>query len=148
MEAGKHVLLRDPLSTQLNEFVEQLEFAERHHKFVQFSTTFVHQYRVRRFMDRVVREELFGRIHSIEAKLQLSYDDVEKVGVKLPLGPEEGCIRVLGRFCVLVSALIFARVGSVVFSAQVHNYQVDDNGCVIAAECTIKFTEVSRQKCW
>jgi hypothetical protein len=32
----------------------------------------------------------------------LNCADVEKVGVKLPLRQQDGSIRVLGRFCVLV----------------------------------------------
>lgn len=143
LKAGKHVLLKDPLSTSLHEFTEQLEFAKRYQKFIQFSTMFVHQYRVGRFMDRVIREQRFGRIHTINANLQLSYDDLDKVGKKFPLeGPGDGCIRVLGRFCVLVSVLIFSRIGSTVTSAQVLSTELGSLGECVAAKCVVHFTEV------
>ena len=102
LKAGKHVLLNDPLSTSLGEFIEQEQMAKECGKFVQFLTMFVHQYRVRRFIDRILYDEGFGRINSIESYLRLCYDDVEKVGVSLPLKLNEGTssIRVLGRFCV------------------------------------------------
>jgi hypothetical protein len=144
LEAGKHVLLRDPRSTSLVEFTEQLDYAKRFGKFVQFSTMFVHQYRVRRFMDRVLREESFGRIHSIKAHLFLNYHDVNKVGCKLPLGQDEGSIRVLGRFCVLVSTMFFNRVGSFAKSAQVHELKKSPEGVILNADCSVKYTEVSR----
>ena len=144
LKAGKHVLLKDPLSTSFDEFTEQLAYAKKYQKFVQFSTTFVHQYRVRRFMDRVLREDIFGRIHNISASLQVNYDELEKVGVKLPISePHDGCIRVLGRFCVLVATLMFSRLGSTAISAKVHNAERGSKGEFISAECTINFTQVS-----
>ena len=63
---------------------------------------FVHQYRVQRFMNHVLQDDHFGRITQVDASIQLNCDDVEKVGVKLPLRQQDGSIRVLGRFCVLV----------------------------------------------
>jgi hypothetical protein len=144
LEAGKHVLLRDPRSTSLVEFTEQLDYATRFGKFVQFSTMFVHQYRVQRYMDRVLREESFGRIHSIKAHLFLNYNDINKVGCKLPLGEDEGSIRVLGRFCVLVSTLFFNRVGSFAKSAQVHEMKKSPEGVILSADCSVKYTEASQ----
>jgi hypothetical protein len=134
--------MNDPVSNSLAEFKEQQEFAKRYGKFIQFSTMFVHQYRVRRFIDRVLHDESFGHIHSINSFVRLSYDDVEKVGVKLPLGPNDSSIRVLGRFCVLVSTLFFSRCGSLAHSAQV-NYLSPGKHGEISAECTVKYTEVS-----
>lgn len=143
LKSGKHVLLHDPVSTSLVEFKEQQEFAKRYGKFIQFLTMFVHQYRVRRFLDRILYDEAFGRIDSIDSNLLLCFDDVEKVGVKLPLGLNEGSIRVLGRFCVLVSTLFFSRVGSFAQSAKVNIIQTGKNGEVLSAECMVKYTEVS-----
>jgi len=143
LDAKKHVLVKDPVSTYLGEFVEQLDHAKKQGKFIQFSTMFIHQYRVQRFMDRVLREELFGRINSIEADLLLNVDDLKKVGVSLPLSPQTGCIRSLGRFCILFSVLVFARVDSTATSARVIRYVKGANGELQSATCKIKFTKVS-----
>mmetsp|Transcript_5919 Transcript_5919/g.17752 ORF Transcript_5919/g.17752 Transcript_5919/m.17752 type:complete len:346 (+) Transcript_5919:83-1120(+) len=148
LDAKKHVLVKDTVSTYLGEFMEQMEHAKKSDKFIQFSTMFIHQYRVQRFMDRVVREEYFGRIHSIQASLLLNYQDVRKVGVTLPLNSQTGCIRALGRYCILFSALTFSRVGSTAVSAQVHTYEKGQNGELTHATCTIRFTKVSERVGW
>lgn len=44
LKAGKHVLLNDPVSTSMPEFVEQQTLAKKYGKFIQFSTMFVHQF--------------------------------------------------------------------------------------------------------
>lgn len=146
LAAGKHVLLNDPLSTSLSEFKEQQESAKLHGKFIQFSTMFVHQHRVRKFMDRVLYDEGFGRIHSIHSHVRLSYDDIEKVGVQLPLlisEPTNGnCIRVVGRFCVLLTTLFFSRNGCFAKSAQVRKIETTSNGLVASAECIVNYSEV------
>ena len=145
LKAGKHVLLKDPLSTSFDEFSEQLVYAKQYQKFIQFSTMFVHQYRVIRFMDWVLREDIFGRIHGISANLQVNYDELEKFGVTLPMtGPHHGCIRVLGRFCVLVCTLMFSRLGSTAVSAKVHNVERGNLGEFVSAECSVNFTQVSK----
>jgi predicted dehydrogenase len=102
LNAKKHVLVNDPISTVLPEYMETLECAKKNGKFIQSSTMFVHQYRVQRFMNHVLQDDHFGRITQVDASIQLNCDDVEKVGVKLPLRKQDGSIRVLGRFCVLV----------------------------------------------
>ena len=66
-----------------------------------------------------LQDEKSGRITEADASIQLNYDDVEKVGIKLPLRQEDGCIRLLGRYCVLVSTMFFYRVGSYTESARV-----------------------------
>lgn len=141
LKCGKHVLLNDPVSTSMSEFVEQQTLAKKYGKFIQFSTMFVHQFQVLRFINRVLGDEEFGWIHRIDASLHLCYDDVEKVGVKLPLGEGNGSIRVLGRFCVLVSTLFFSQVGSVAKSAKVENLEYGENGVITKAACIVKFTE-------
>jgi len=141
LNAKKHVLVNDPISTVLPEYMETLECAKKYGKFIQSSTMFVHQYRVQRFMNRVLQDEHFGRVTEVDASIQLNCDDVEKVGVKLPLRKQDGCIRVLGRFCVLVSTLFFNRLGSFAESARVKSSKVGQNGEIIAAECNVKFTK-------
>ena len=75
--------------------------------------------------------------------MHLCYDDVEKVGVKLPLREGDGSFRVLGRFCVLVSALFYSQVGSFAQSAKVEKVEYGENGEITEGTCLVKFTEVS-----
>ncbi len=91
-------------------------------------------------------DEEFGWTHRIDATLHLSYNDVEKVGVKLPLRQGDGCIRVLGRFCVLISALFFSQAGSFAETAKVESFEIGENGEMTKAKCVVKFTEVRKAK--
>ena len=100
---------------------------------------------VLRFISKVLGDEEFGWIHRIDASLHLCYDDVEKVGAKLPLRQEDGSIRVLGRFCVLVSVLFFSQAGSFAQTAKVEKFETGRNGEMSKATCTVKFTEVSQK---
>ena len=144
LEAKKHVLLNDPVSTSLPEFTEQQVYAKKYGKFIQFTTMFLHQYKVRSFIDDVLNRGSFGRIHTISSFVRLSFDDVEQVGVKFPLTPADGCIRVLGRFCVLLSTLFFSRVGSFAKSARVKF--IHDGDIALSAECVVKYSEVRERK--
>lgn len=92
-------------------------------------------------MNRVLQDNGFGRITEVEASIQLNRADVEKVGVKLPLRQQDGSIRVLGRFCVLVSTLFFNRLGSFAESARVKSATVGENGEILSAECSVKYTQ-------
>lgn len=142
LTAKKHVLVNDPISTALPEYMETLECAKQNGKFIQSSTMFVHQYRVQRFMNRALQDPNFGHITEVDASIQLNCDDVEKVGVKLPLRRQDGSIRVLGRFCVLVSTLFFNRLGSFAESAQVKSHKIGQHGEIVSAQCHVKFTKV------
>eukprot|EP00980_Cylindrotheca_fusiformis_P024383 scaffold11809_cov128-Cylindrotheca_fusiformis.AAC.22 len=141
LEAGKHVLLNDPVSTSFADFKDQQKCAKQHGKFIQFSTMFVHQYNVRRFIDRVLCDEGFGEILKIHCHVRLCYDDLDRVGVKMPLGESDGSIRVIGRYCVLVSALFFSRMGILAHSAQVKSMELGRKGEVSSAKCVVKFTK-------
>lgn len=140
LNAKKHVLANDPTSVKLSDFMEELECAKKNGKFIQTTAMFVHQYRVQRFLNHVLQDDNFGRITEIDALIELNYDDVEKVGVKLPLRREDGCIRVLGRFCVLVSTMFLNRVGSYADSAKVNSWRCGLNGEIVYANCTVNFT--------
>jgi len=140
LNAQKHVLANDPTSVKLSDFMEELECAKKNGKFIQTTAMFVHQYRVQRFLNHVIQDDSFGRIIEVDTSIQLNCDDVEKVGVKLPLRREDGCIRVLGRFCVLVSTMFFNRVGSYAESARVKSWRFGSNGEIVSADCTVNFT--------
>jgi predicted dehydrogenase len=139
LEAGKHVLLKDPVSTSFDSFRDQLNCARKVGKFVQFSTMFVHHHRVKTFLDCVLREN-FGTIESIDAKLTVNFQDVDQVGVTLPLREGDGCIRRLGRYCVLISTLFLARVGSVPISARVIKFEKTPEGEPLSADCVVHFS--------
>eukprot|EP00536_Pseudo-nitzschia_multiseries_P007186 jgi/Psemu1/319072/estExt_fgenesh1_pm.C_1660008 len=140
LNAQKHVLVNDPTSIKLSEFKEELECAKKNGKFIQTTAMFIHQYRVKRFLNHVLKDEKFGRIAEVDSSIQLNLNDLEKVGVKLPLQPDHGCIRVLGRFCVLVSTMLFNQVGSYAESARVKSWRRGRNGEIVVADCTVKFT--------
>jgi len=140
LNAKKHVLANDPTSVKLSDFMEELDCAKKNGKFIQTTAMFVHQYRVQRFLNHVLQDDNFGRITEVDASIQLNCEDVEKVGVKLPLRREDGCIRVLGRFCVLVSTMFFNRVGSYAESARVKSWRCGLNGEIVSADCTVNFT--------
>ena len=135
------MLLNDPVSTSLADFKEQQACAKAHGKFIQFSTMFLNQYYVSRFLDSILVDPEFGQIMKINCNVRLNYHDVGKVGVQLPLKSNDGTIRLLGRFCILDSALFFSRVGSFAHSAKVLSAVKGDSGVVLAAECLVKFTE-------
>jgi hypothetical protein len=65
---------------------------------------------------------------------------VEKVGVKLPLQRADGSIRVLGRFCVLVSTLFYSQLGSFAESAQAEKVQFGEHGEITRASFVVKFS--------
>jgi predicted dehydrogenase len=141
LQAGKHVLLKDPVSTSFDSFRDQLESARRVGKFIQFSTMFVHHHRVKQFMECVLRAN-FGSIESIDATLIVNYKDVEKVGVGLPLQVGDGCIRRLGRYCVLISVLLLSRAGSVCVSAKVTRHEeCSPSGEPVQADCVVRFSD-------
>lgn len=140
IKAGKHVLLNDPESTSYDDFFEQLNDARQNNKLVQFSTMFVHHHRVKTFLDCVLYEK-FGKIETINAMLSVNYSDLHKVGVTLPLEAGQGCIRRLGRFCVLISALMLTRLGSRPVSARVKAIEYSEAGQPVSADCAVHFTE-------
>lgn len=122
LEARKHVLLHDLYSTSYEEFSEQLACARKINRFINFSTMFVHHHRVTNFLGVVTAAE-FGNIESIDARLTVNFDDVEKVGLSLPLQTGDGCLRILARYCILLSILLLARTGSHPVSAQVNDFK-------------------------
>lgn len=175
LDAKKHVLLNDPVSISLQAFNEQLDYARKFGKFVQSSTAFIHQYRVRQFMDCVLKEQDFGRVTAVNAHLSVCRKDLALVGVNqppLPIGLNQGCIRRLGRYCVLFSIVLFGKLGSHPVSAQVTSVKTDKKSATsvneneddakpktetqqspepINANCTVKYSDVSTTAtagCW
>lgn len=141
LEARKHVLLNDPESTSLEDFRSQLSYAKKVQRFVNFPTMFVHQHRVISFLDCVSMEK-FGSLESIDARLTVCFKDLHKVGVSLPLTQGQGCIQRLGRFCLLITTLIFTTRtdDSRPISAQVSKCEFSDSGQPVSADCVVQFT--------
>ena len=126
------MLLSDPVSVSMSAFQKQLEYAQKYGKFVQTCTAFIHQYRVRKFMDAVLHEEFFGRVKSIDAHLSLCAKDHHKVGVNPPplrLGENQGCIRRLGRYCALFSIVLLMKLGCHPVSCQIHSATLQECEC-------------------
>ena len=139
LEAHKHVLLDDPVSTALDEFRQQLACAVQVKRFVQFATTFVHHHRVTSFLGCVLREK-FGAIQAIDVRLNVNFDDVFNIGVTLPLKPGYGCIRRLGRYCALIAALMLTPSGSRPMCAKVLNATLSETGEPVSARCVVTYT--------
>lgn len=57
LKSGKHVLLNDPVSTGMGEFIEQQTLAKKYGKFIQFSTMFVHQFQGKNDLNDCVLSE-------------------------------------------------------------------------------------------
>lgn len=106
LNAGKHVLLKDVTSTPCKDYREQLKVAKRMGKFIQFSTMFVHHHRVQSFLSCVGSKKTFGVIREIDAILTVNLQDLQLLGVSLPLTAGQGCVRRLARYCVLIASLI------------------------------------------
>ena len=112
-------------------------------------------------MDCVLREKAFGRVATVNAHLSVCSKDLALVGVNqppLPIGPNQGCIRRLGRYCALFSIVLFGKLGSHPISAQVNSVKVAENSTSqsvegiddvklkpepISATCTVKYSDVS-----
>ena len=148
LQARKHVLLRDRISAEYEVFMRQLKCATELGCLVQSSTLFVSYHRVKTFLDSV-QSEKFGGIHLINAKLIINFNDAEKVGASNPLIHTDGCIKRLGRFCVLVSILLLSRTGSTPVSAQVthavmqnvRDEEADQEVAIpVEADCVVRFS--------
>lgn len=115
LNASKHILLHDPISTSLYDFCDQFHIARQKNCFLQFSTMFVHQYRIKTFLDCVSDSIGFGKIESIDVILNVNYNDTKKVGVTYPpQSLSDNCIHRLGRYCVLITSIMLSR--SVLYS--------------------------------
>lgn len=142
VRAGKHVLVHDVKSTVYEEFMERLRLAVERRRFIQSSTMFIHNERVKVFMDCCNSRHKFGDIQTIKAKLILNYDDaVDILGVQFPPAKGDGCIRRLGRYCVLIATLLLSRAGSRPISVQVVQCELSDKNEPLSAECIVQYTD-------
>lgn len=144
LKAKKHVLFYDRVSQPLEEFQEQLRWAFKVGRFLQSSTMFVHHHRVKVFLACVNNQATFGNLQSIHAKLLVNYDDAARImGVEFPLVKKgDGCVRRLGRYCVLISVLLLSRAGSQPVSASVEpQYEDEDDVEPTSAKGTVHFTD-------
>lgn len=148
LQAGKHVLLKDVVSTPGKDFREQLDCAKVAGKFVQFSTMFLHHYRVQSFVDCVCSKKTFGSIQLIDAILTVNLQELEQVNVSLPLTAGQGCIRRLARYCVL-AATLFLRAQQTPVRATVTECSIDDeSGEPFAANCRVEFSGGTVLQCY
>lgn len=140
LQAGKHVLLKDLVSTPSDDYREQLEYARTAGKFIQFSTMFVLHYRAQSYLSCVCTNETFGAIQHIDAMLTINLQDLHVVDVSLPLTAGQGCVRRLARYCVLVATLML-RTNQKPVRATVTKHVTDDtSGEPISANCEVEFS--------
>jgi Oxidoreductase family, NAD-binding Rossmann fold len=140
LQAGKHVLLKDIVSTPSKDYREQLDCAKAVGKFIQFSTMFVHHYRVQSFLDCVCARNTFGLIRHIDAILTVNLKDLAAISVSLPLTSGQGCVRRLARYCVLIASLVL-RACCTPLKATVLSHVLDEaSGEPISATCRVEYT--------
>jgi hypothetical protein len=148
LRAGKHVLLKDIVSTPSKDYSDQLDCAKSMNKFIQFSTMFVHHYRVQTFLNCVCARKTFGNIDSIDSILTVNLQDLALLSVSLPLTPGQGCIRRLARFSVLVATLMLQANHKPV-RATVTDFIVDEaSGEPLSANCEVEFSDNILLKCY
>jgi hypothetical protein len=148
LQAGKHVLLKDIVSTPSKDYSHQLDCAKAVNKFIQFSTMFVHHYRVQTFLNCVCARQTFGNIDSIDSILTVNSQDLALLNVSLPLSPGQGCIRRLARFSVLVATLMLQANHKPV-RATVTDFIVDEaSGEPLSANCEVEFSDNILLKCY
>ena len=155
LQHNKHVLLKDIVSTPSKDYSTQLLHAKMHNKFIQFSTMFVFHYHVQTFLNCVRVTLTFGNIIEIDAILTINLKDLNTLNVKLPLSSQQGCIRRLARFPVLITTLMLKQQQQlqgteiIPLSAQVLDHIIDDvSGEPISAHCEILFTNNVILKCY
>ena len=155
LQHNKHVLLKDIVSTPSKDYTTQLLHAKMHNKFIQFSTMFVFHYHVQTFLNCVRATSTFGNIIEIDTILTINLQDLKTLNVTLPLSSQQGCIRRLARFPVLITILMLKQQqqsqGTEIepVSAQVTEYIIDDvSGEPISAHCEILFTNNMILKCY
>ena len=156
LQHNKHVLLKDIVSTPSKDYTTQLSYAKIHNKFIQFSTMFVFHYHVQTFLNCVRTTFTFGNIIEIDTILTINLQDLKTLNVTLPLSSQQGCIRRLARFPVLITTLMlkqqqqqFQGLEIKPVSAQVTDHIIDDvSGEPISAHCEILFTNNVILKCY
>lgn len=156
LQHNKHVLLKDIVSTPSKDYTTQLLHAKMHNKFIQFSTMFVFHYHVQTFLNCVRTTSTFGNIIEIDTILTINLQDLKTLNVTLPLSSQQGCIRRLARFPVLITTLMLKQQqqqsqGTTIkpVSAQVTDRIIDDvSGEPISAHCEILFTNNVILKCY
>jgi hypothetical protein len=155
LQHNKHVLLKDIVSTPSKDYSTQLLHAKTHNKFIQFSTMFVFHYHVQTFLNCVRATSTFGNIIEIDTILTINLEDLKTLNVTLPLSSQQGCIRRLARFPVLITTLMLKQqqqshgTETTPVSAQVTDHIIDDvSGEPISAHCEILFTNNVILKCY
>lgn len=155
LQHNKHVLLKDIVSTPAKDYSTQLLHAKMHNKFIQFSTMFVFHYHVQTFLNCVRTTSTFGNIIEIDTILTINLQDLKTLNVTMPLSSQQGCIRRLARFPVLITTLMLKQqqqsqgIEIKPVSAQVTDHIIDDvSGEPISAHCEILFTNQVVLKCY
>jgi Oxidoreductase family, NAD-binding Rossmann fold len=146
LEAKKHVLIKDPVSTPFHEFSQQINCAWKVQKFLQFKAMFANHYRSKSFWDCICAAKTFGNIRRIEAILYVNVKDLSRINIPFPITAGHGCIRRLARFCMLIATLIVTDEQPV--RATVVKHDTDpDSGEPLSATCLIEFERSVTVQC-
>jgi hypothetical protein len=146
LQAKKHVLIKDPVSTPFHEFAQQIDCAWKVQKFLQFKAMFANHYRSKSFWDCISATKTFGNIRRIEAILYLNVGDLARINIPFPITQGHGCIRRLARFCMLIATLIVTDEQPV--RATVVNSVTDPvSGEPLNATCLVEFERSVSVQC-
>ena len=147
--AGKHVLVDDPITSDMNEYCRLVNLAHESKRHLQDTTMFIHHHAVREFLECVLNKDEFGEITKVNTCFDINPDDPRYRGIlvdpkKFVNKDRRGCIATLCRYCAVLGILIFQRSGRRALTAQVTNIELDDCGHPAHCICKIKFEGVGR----
>ena len=166
--AGKHVLLEKPVAMSVTEFQEILFVAHQNRKFLMDGTMFVHHPRTRHFVQAVTTTDsnnnnnnnkyFLGRLTRIEAGFSFcGNDDFLRHNIRVQKDADPlGCLGDLGWYVIRLALLVVMGYNNnnssssnnnnvkvtyenVAISAQVVDYQVNEEGIPMDATCLVWF---------
>ena len=141
LQAGKHVLVDDPVTTSVQDYCRLINLAHSQKKHLQDTTMFVYHHAVREFLTYILDEATFGEIKKVDACFDIHSDDARFRGITSD--EQRGCIDDLCRYCVVLGLLVFQRSGRKAISVQVTTVERDERGFPMHCMCRVKFQGVS-----
>mmetsp|Transcript_27014 Transcript_27014/g.38296 ORF Transcript_27014/g.38296 Transcript_27014/m.38296 type:complete len:443 (-) Transcript_27014:45-1373(-) len=123
----KHVVVDNPITQSIEEYVHLVGIANDHNCHLQDTTMFIHHYPIQQFLNYVVMDKKnnsFGSIQKIKAKFNINLESAEYVSMfgNKEISQEDrtlGCIKSLCRYCSLLGVMIFMKGGKRPVSATV-----------------------------
>ena len=141
LQAGKHVLVDDPVTTSVQDYCRLINLAHSQKKHLQDTTMFVYHHAVREFLTCILDEAMFGVIKKVDACFDIDSEGARFRGIASD--EQRGCIDDLCRYCVVLGLLVFQRSRRKAISAQVTKVERDNQGFPMHCICRVKFQGVS-----